>query len=62
MLTLYLLDDDAADPVGHILEAVHHLFQMVVDFVALLRGKSPNPFLSNPSSVIWPIVSGFGAG
>ena len=29
-----LFDDDAADAVGHVLEAVHDLFQMVVDFGA----------------------------
>src|SRR5205823_8011628 len=30
----HLLDDDAADAVGHVFEPVHHLFEMVVDFDA----------------------------
>src|ERR1051325_2669957 len=30
----HLLDNDAADAVGDVLEAVHHLFQMIVDLDA----------------------------
>src|SRR5665213_2426946 len=31
---LYVLDHDAADAVRHILEAVHHFFEVIVDFRA----------------------------
>src|ERR1051326_1263076 len=31
-ISSHLLDDDAADAIGDVFEAVHHLFEVIVDF------------------------------